>query len=1084
MSHLAISLLGTFQVSLGSACISDFESNKVRALLAYLAVESDRPHTRDALAALLWPESAQDAALSSLRNALATLRRAIGDREASPSFLLINRETVQFNPASDSRLDVAEIACQKSVLQQMPDQGAQANLQERISLAESYRGPFMEGFSIPDNSSFEEWVILWRERLEQWALEGLRWLANYYEACGKNAAALEYARRLIAIDPWLEDGHCQVMRLLALSGQREQAIRQYHSLREILKRDLEAQPSDSTTCLYQEILSGKFSAAITKPHPPHNLPVPTTSFIGREKETATLTQLILSGQTRLVTVTGAGGTGKTRIALRAAEELLDAFPQGVWLVELGALADPALVPAALASALSLNEAPDRSVLQVLVEYLRARRVLILLDTCEHLVGAVAHLVDQILRSSTQVVFLAISREILGVGGELPFFCPSLALPDPCSQHLNTAAERHAALVKCEAVRLFLERAALAAPAFVLTEWNASIIVQVCRRLDGIPLAIELAAARMRTLSIEQIAERLDHVFLLLTNGSRAALPRQQTLKAMIDWSYNLLSTQERALLLRLSVFSGGWALAAAEAVCAGAEAGLDSLSSEQIADLLGHLVDKSLVLAETLKGGEPRYRMLDTICLYAHERLLEAGGDAVLRGRHLVYFLQLAEQAEPHLRAMDALEWLKRLELELSNLRQALDWSLSTSIEYGLRLGAALYIFWHTRSRRFEGAHWLELLLAAEATGEAIQTRSVEGKIIRAKALVTANALNSYYPGVYAERARAQAKEGKAIFLQLGDRARSYLPFALFNTGETEEDFLASLNAAREAGDPFYAAESLMPLRYFSLEAGDLHQAETFSRENLEIRQRIGDKDGEAFAFFLLADLELLRGNFRQANELWEASQRCFRQIENDEFCLYTASIPVRAAITQGDYRRALALSETLLTAGQDISSSLVTADAIGFICMALWALGAYDEVPKRCAEVLGPDWQNCLPCGRKTIFYVFGRAAISQGDYSSASAYLRQALTAAMPEKFLAMQAFGIAAAVDGQTRRAAVIFGALERLCPWLRNVSSPLERSEYERAMQIACDGLGGEAFDAAWAEGLAMSPKQAAEFNLGE
>ena len=324
MSHLVISLLGTFQITRGSTSITACESNKVRALLAYLAVESDRPHRRDALAALLWPESAQSTALNSLRNALANLRRAIGDAEAKPPYLLITRETIQFNRASDYYLDV-------DALIQLTN-GLQDNAQVRIAAVESYRGPFLEGFSIPDSAAFEEWASLWRERLARLTLEGLRWLAEYYEARREYTPALEYSRRQVALEPWMEEGHCQLMRLLALSGQREQALRQYHIVREILSKDLQTQPSPGTTRLYQEILSGSLSAASEKVRPLHNLPVQTTSFIGRQKEIETLKALILSGQTRLVTVTGAGGTGKTRLALRVAEELLEVFPDGVWLV--------------------------------------------------------------------------------------------------------------------------------------------------------------------------------------------------------------------------------------------------------------------------------------------------------------------------------------------------------------------------------------------------------------------------------------------------------------------------------------------------------------------------------------------------------------------------------------------------------------------------------------------------------------------------------------------------------------------------------------------------------------------------------
>ena len=282
MSQLSISLLGSYQIFQDSTSVTDFGSNKVRALLAYLAVESDFPHRRDTLAALLWPESSQEAALSSLRTALANLRRAIGDREANPPYLIITRETVQFNQASDYLLDAAELI--------KLDGSPQADIQSRIAAVKYYRGPFLEGFSIPNSAAFEEWASLWRERLERRMLEELRWLAEYYETRGEYAPALEFARRQVALDPWMEEGHCQVMRLLALSGQREQALRQYQALQKILKRDLKTVPGESAICLYQEILSCSFPAAPPPALPPHNLPQQLSTFIGREKEIKSLSR--------------------------------------------------------------------------------------------------------------------------------------------------------------------------------------------------------------------------------------------------------------------------------------------------------------------------------------------------------------------------------------------------------------------------------------------------------------------------------------------------------------------------------------------------------------------------------------------------------------------------------------------------------------------------------------------------------------------------------------------------------------------------------------------------------------------------
>src|SRR5713226_5481995 len=373
---------------------------------------------------------------------------------------------------------------------------------------------------------------------------------------------------------------------------------------------------------------------------------------------AAVKQLLSS--TALLTLTGSGGCGKTRLALQVAADLLEEYADGVWLVELAPLADPALVPQTVASALGVRDAPGRPLTATLTDYLRSKSLLLVLDNCEHLLEAGAQLADALLRSCPRLRLLASSREGLGIGGEQTYRVPSLSLPD--ARHLPPL-ER---LRDFEAVQLFADRARLSQATFAVTQANALSVAQVCQRLDGIPLAIELAAARVKALSVEKLNERLDDMFRLLTGGSRTALPRQQTLRALIDWSYDLLSPSEGALLRRLSVFAGGWTLEAAEAVCAG-----EGVEEWEVLDLLTSLVEKSLVLYEE-RGGEGRYRLLETVRQYARDRLLEAGEAEAVRGRHLGFVLRLAEEAEPKLSGPEQVVWLDRLEAEHDNLRAAL----------------------------------------------------------------------------------------------------------------------------------------------------------------------------------------------------------------------------------------------------------------------------------------------------------------------------------------------------------------------------------------------------------------------------
>ncbi len=410
---------------------------------------------------------------------------------------------------------------------------------------------------------------------------------------------------------------------------------------------------------------------------PNNLPQQVTSFIGREQALAELKRLL--ARVRLLTLTGSGGRGKTRLGLQVAAEFLERFPDGVWWVELSPLTDPDLVPQTVAMVLGLKETPGKPITQTLVEHLGDRRLLIMLDNCEHLLDSAARLVDTLLRQCQPLTILASSREALGIGGEQTYRVPSLSQPDPKQRHTP------ASVATFEAVQLFTDRALLARTDFQVTDQNASTVASICFRLDGIPLAIELAAARVRSLSADEINSKLDERFRLLTGGPRTALPRQQTLRSLIDWSYDLLRDPEKLLLQRLSVFAGGWLLEAAEQVCA-----YDGVEARDVLDLLTSLCDKSLVVVEQ-NDGDSRYRLLETVRQYSRERLLESGSGEAVRDQHRDYFLTLAEEVGPRLAGGDQAVWLRRLEAEHDNLRSSLEWSnAAAGPETGLRFCVAL----------------------------------------------------------------------------------------------------------------------------------------------------------------------------------------------------------------------------------------------------------------------------------------------------------------------------------------------------------------------------------------------------------
>src|SRR5579862_7397475 len=525
--------------------------------------------------------------------------------------------------------------------------------------------------------------------------------------------------------------------------------------------------------------------------PKHNLPYQLTSFIGRDQEIVQLKELVPAH--RLVTLTGAGGAGKTRLAIEVASRLIDAFADGVWLVEFGALSDPRLVPQAVAQALGVKEQPTRAVIETLSDYLASKKLLLVLDNAEHLLEGCVHFVALILRRSADVAMLVTSRERLAMAGELTYRVPSLTVPGPGDNFAPGA------LLAYEGVRLFVERARLLRPDFRVTSENAASLASICFRLDGMPLAIELAAPRLRSMSVEELNQRLDQRFALLTDGSRTALPRHRTLQSMIDWSYDLLREPEKLFLQRLSVFAGGWILAAAEEVCAD-----EGIEHRDGLDLLTSLADKSLVVPEQ-NGAQTRYRLLETVRQYARDRLEDSGRSAAVRARHRDYYLALAEEADPKLRSAEQAEWLRRLEQEHENLRAGLEWSLvEAQSTGGLRLCGALQRFWWTRGHFTEGRLWCTRVLGKAGAEERTRERAY---------VLNAAGVLSHDQGDYLA-AKALHEEGLAIRRELGDRRGTAASLGnLGNVALNQGDYPAaralyeeSLAILRALGDRYNSA--------------------------------------------------------------------------------------------------------------------------------------------------------------------------------------------------------------------------------------------------------------------------------------
>jgi len=635
----------------------------------------------------------------------------------------------------------------------------------------------------------------------------------------------------------------------------------------------------------------------------NNLPAQLTSFIGRDHEMAEVKQLL--SNTRLLTFTGPGGTGKTRLALQLAAEVLEEYANGVWLVELAPLADPTLVAQTIASTLDVHEQPGRSMLDALTDYVRAKTMLLILDNCEHLVEACALLANTLLRAAPHLKILASSREALGIAGEIAYRVPSLPLPDMHVVSLDALAQN-------DCVRLFVDRASASYSPFRLKEMNAPAVANICRRLDGIPLAIELAAARTKVFSSEEIAARLDDRFRLLTGGSRTALERHQTLFALIEWSHNLLSEAERVFLRRLSVFAGGWSFQAVEAVCS---QGID----EQTLDLLTHLVDKSLVIVEEQEG-EVRYHFLETIRQYARDRLFESGEAEQVRDRHVVFFIQFAEGAEPKLRSAEQIEWLERMEIEHDNLRTALAWSLENrKSDRALQLAGALSYFWEIHGYWSEGQKWLNDALALSerqqservAAGE-VHSPSRAETARHAKALYWAGRLPAGPMLLEMHASRIMVEESLRSWRELGDKwwmaaALEYVGYLLFFEGDFQtararlEEGVA---LAREVGDPWLLAVCLEGLGE-CLMLIDVAAAHKVIEEGVPLARSVGDKSVLSHALGSLVSLYFAEGNLTAAARVGEERLAEARAIGNVLNVMLSLFKLIGTSCLQGDLVKA-----------------------------------------------------------------------------------------------------------------------------------------------------------------------------------
>jgi non-specific serine/threonine protein kinase len=824
----------------------------------------------------------------------------------------------------------------------------------------------------------------------------------------------------------------------------------------------------------------------------NNLPEQVSRFIGRQAEKAEIRRLMTSS--RLLTLAGYGGIGKTRLALEVAAASLNDYADGVWFVELASLSDESLVPQTIAATLGLREERGRSIEATIEGYVKQRRLLLILDNCEHLISMCARTADALLRSSAGLSILATSREVLAINGETVFRVPSLD----------------------KALELFTDRARSVRPDFQLTERNAATLANICTRLEGIPLAVELAASRVKAMSVDQIEARLGDRLTLLTGGSRTALPRQQTLRGAIDWSYNLLSQAEQTLFRRLSVFSGGCTLDAAETVCA-----VEGVNRGDVLELVSALVDKSLVSTED-RDGQQRYRFMATLQEYAQVRLEESGETHEIRRRFVDFFLDLADEGDRNIFGPLQKTWLDRLTLELDNLRSVLNWALSNDVQRGLRMVASLGQFWNLRGHFVEGRRWLQQSLS--------NASSTSGKHL-AKALMSSGRL-AWMQGDYA-LAQLHCEQALRMFRELGDKVG--ITGALANLGNvarlkgdpaTEIALhTESLAISRECGHKRGIAVSLNNLGIAADVAGDYPRARALHEESLAISIEIGDKRSTAMSFDNLANTLLHQGDFTAALSFQEQSLAIRREL-GDKHGISASLNNLGEVVWQlGDHVRAASIFNEALEIRRELGdrtgiamslnslsemarreSNYASAAALGNESVSLFReLGHKFGIAiasSNLAEIrslqgdfdgAGTLYTECLERFREmgdkysiaTTLCGLGTIARRQSKPAEAMSLLVEGLSlfeelGAVADVLTTIERLATLALSVRQQERAAALYAASQALREQLNLPRPSHESGAYEAGLNATRAGLSEETFANAWAEGKAMTIERAIAF----
>ncbi|WP_030506160.1 BTAD domain-containing putative transcriptional regulator [Microbispora rosea] len=972
---MRVELLGPFEVRDHDGAVVEVPGIRLRALLAALALEPGRIVTRARLVDWIWGRRPPADEANALQALVSRLRRVMpgGVIEAD---------------AGGYRLAVAPDAVDVCRFEQLVGRARAAGPAARADLLRSalalWRGPAMADIALRDSDAFDAAVA----RLDELHVAALGDRVDADIRLGRGAELVSELTELVAAHPLREGFVAALMRALAEAGRTAEALTVYQRTRERLAEELGADPSAELSALHTAVLRGELGRRADDHRT--NLRAELTSFVGKDDEVSAVADLVVSH--RLVTLAGAGGSGKTRLAAETARTMLAGLPDGAWLVELapvragGDLAQAALTAIGLRDQALLGAARGGEPMDQLIAAVRERAILLILDNCEHVIEAAAAFADRLLGECRSLRILATSREPLGITGEVLWQVEPLALPAKGAGPAEAGSS--------PAVRLLRDRAALVRKDVGSDARTLSAMARICRALDGIPLAIELAAARLRTMSLDQLARRLDDRFLLLTGGSRTALPRHKTLRAVVDWSWDLLSEAERRVLRRLSVFSGGASLEAAERVC-----GDEASPGEQVLDVLTALIEKSLLLAD----GEdtPRYRMLGTIREYAAHRLAEAGETEQARRAHLAYFAELAETADPHLRRAGQLEWLARIEAEHDNIGAAVRGAIAEGwAQEAMRLVGAAGWYWFLSGHRAEGT---ELSIAAasmhsempsEMPGEAHGEVSDE---VRAMAYtIVAMFVTSRVGG---DQYQAREWIQGAYRLTRGSGYRNpLLGFVapLERMLRERTDFLPVFEPLIADDDPWVRAQARLARGRLRLTlGGDETDVDTDAEIALAEFRTLGERWGISLALTFLADRLAMRGEFARACEHYEEAVVALTEVGATEDVVGLRARQAQLYWLLGDERSsARAMAEAQRCAGGITWPAVLGELAFSQAQLARWR-GEPDQARRHLARV-GMESDSAVQdqAARAAAMNLYGYLA---EDLGTACAHRAEAFRAAV---------------------------------------------------------------------------------------